>query len=280
MGGSDPARRILITGVANFWGAALARGCSPTPRSSASSGSTRAAAAGPGRAHHASRRRPARARAAPLLRASAVDAVVHNDIPQFPEPGRAARQLHDVNVIGTLQLLAACGDAARPADARRPRLGLDLRLRARRAGVLHRGRWPAARSPAHALPARRRRARAASSRRSRAAHPRSPARVLRLQPIIGATLDTPIMRLLPRAGRPDVARLRPAPAVPATRTTSVAVLAPRCATRCAGAVNVAGAGTSRSARTLRRLGERALPVAAPLFAPPSRRALGRASACR
>src|SRR5205814_1912206 len=45
-----------------------------------------------------------------LVRASAVDAIVHTDIPQFPEPGRAARQLHDVTVMGTLQLLAAAGD--------------------------------------------------------------------------------------------------------------------------------------------------------------------------
>ena len=35
---------------------------------------------------------------------------MHTDIPQFPEPGRAARQLHDLTVMGTLQLLAAVGD--------------------------------------------------------------------------------------------------------------------------------------------------------------------------
>ena len=45
----------------------------------------------------------------PLVRAAAVDTVVHNDIVQFPEPGRPRAALHDVNVIGTLQLLTVCG---------------------------------------------------------------------------------------------------------------------------------------------------------------------------
>src|SRR5881628_1429133 len=40
---------------------------------------------------------------------SGADVVVHNDVLQLPEPGRPARTLHDLNVIGTLQLLTACG---------------------------------------------------------------------------------------------------------------------------------------------------------------------------
>src|SRR3954471_10269600 len=36
-----------------------------------------------------------------------IEAIVHNDVLQFPEPGRSSRLLHDTNVVGTLQLLAA-----------------------------------------------------------------------------------------------------------------------------------------------------------------------------
>ena len=37
-----------------------------------------------------------------------MDTVVHSDILLAPEPGKAPEQLHDINVIGSLQLLAAC----------------------------------------------------------------------------------------------------------------------------------------------------------------------------
>ena len=36
-----------------------------------------------------------------------VDTVVHNQIIRQPGPGMSARAMHDVNVIGSLQLLAA-----------------------------------------------------------------------------------------------------------------------------------------------------------------------------
>src|SRR5437763_1402088 len=44
---------------------------------------------------------------ASLLAPHRIDALVHNDVLQFPEPGRSVRLLHDTNVVGTLQLLAA-----------------------------------------------------------------------------------------------------------------------------------------------------------------------------
>ena len=43
-----------------------------------------------------------------LLPGTRVDTVVHCGILWYPEPGKPARILHDINVIGTLQLLAAC----------------------------------------------------------------------------------------------------------------------------------------------------------------------------
>ena len=102
-------RRVLITGVANAFGARLAR------RLAADAGvervvgvDTRAGRPRPRRAH---RRPEADLRSPdlpPAVRAAAVDTVVHNDIVQFPEPGRPRAALHDINVIGTLQLLTMC----------------------------------------------------------------------------------------------------------------------------------------------------------------------------
>ena len=43
-----------------------------------------------------------------LLPQTEVDTVVHCDVLLVPEPGKAPEQLHDINVIGSLQLLAAC----------------------------------------------------------------------------------------------------------------------------------------------------------------------------
>src|SRR5204863_3809052 len=46
-----------------------------------------------------------------LLPETAVDTVVHCDVLLAPEPGKGPKQLHDINVIGSLQLLAACEKA-------------------------------------------------------------------------------------------------------------------------------------------------------------------------
>ena len=40
-----------------------------------------------------------------------VDTVVHSDVLLAPEPGKGPEQLHDINVMGSLQLLAACEKA-------------------------------------------------------------------------------------------------------------------------------------------------------------------------
>ena len=80
--------------------------------------------------------------------------MVHNQIVRRPGPGMSARAMHDINVIGSLQLLAALREGPdRPHD-RGPRLGGHLRVGARGAAVLRRGDGAAV-PAAHALPARR-----------------------------------------------------------------------------------------------------------------------------
>ena len=46
-----------------------------------------------------------------LIPQTRVDTVVHKQIVRRPGPGMSVRQMHDVNVIGSLQLLAACEKA-------------------------------------------------------------------------------------------------------------------------------------------------------------------------
>jgi UDP-glucose 4-epimerase len=99
-------RRVLITGVANSFGARLAR------RLAADAGVERVVGVDTRPVDPALGERidvvavdlPS-AELPSFVRAAAVDTVVHNDVVQFPEPGRPRASLHDINVIGTLQLL-------------------------------------------------------------------------------------------------------------------------------------------------------------------------------
>ena len=132
-------RRVLITGVAGFWGTELARCLERSPEVEYIAGlDVRPPAADLARTEfiRADIRNPLISK---LLPQTGVDTVVHCDVLLVPEPGKAPEQLHDINVIGSLQLLAACEKTdTRPHD-RRARLGRDLRRRAERARVLHRG---------------------------------------------------------------------------------------------------------------------------------------------
>jgi UDP-glucose 4-epimerase len=199
---------------------------------------------------------------ATTLKLAAPHVVVHHDIVQFPEPGRSARALHDLNVVGTLQLLAACSELP------------GLRALVVRGSAAIYGSQPDA--PAFfteelagvaALRTRFQRDVGELERLVEAFARRRPAvtcTVLRLQPVIGATLDNPIMRLFRAPVVPTIlgfdARLQFVLDEDALGAVAAAVHAP-----VRGAVNVAGDGTVSLARTLRRLGKRSLPIAAPLY---------------
>jgi UDP-glucose 4-epimerase len=201
---------------------------------------------------------------APAVRAAAVDTVVHNDIVQFPEPGRPRAALHDVNVIGTLQLLTMCGGL--PA----------LRAIVVRGSAAIYGSEPSAPSffteeDAERFPLRTRFQRdvgelerlvGAFARR----HPAVDCAVLRLQPVVGRELDTPINRLVRAPVIPTVLGYDPRVQV---LDADDAIGALRRAVRhpVRGPVNVAADGVVSLSRALREAGRTALPIAAPLWGP-------------
>ena len=104
-------RRVLITGVSGYWGSELARRLERSPEISYVAGlDSRPPTGDLGRTEfiRADIRNPLVSK---LLPETGVDTVVHCDILLAPEPGKAREQLHDINVIGSLQLLAACEQA-------------------------------------------------------------------------------------------------------------------------------------------------------------------------
>ncbi|MFL5870577.1 MAG: NAD-dependent epimerase/dehydratase family protein [Solirubrobacterales bacterium] len=101
-------RRVVITGISSHWGGELARSLDRDPRVEHLVGIDWR----PPRVElerteliEADLRNPALSR---LLPSTEADTIVHCGILLYPEPGRPPRALHDINVIGTLQLLAAC----------------------------------------------------------------------------------------------------------------------------------------------------------------------------
>lgn len=101
-------RRILITGVAGHWGSELARRLERDPEVEYLAGiDSRPPTAELERTEliEADLRGPLLAR---LIPETEVDTVVDCGIVWYPEPGKPAGALHEINVIGTLQLLAAC----------------------------------------------------------------------------------------------------------------------------------------------------------------------------
>ena len=262
MGGPDLARRILITGVANFWGTGLARALLADPAVERVVGiDTRTPPSGVASQItllDADLRTP---QLRTLIRATAVDTIVHTDIPQFPEPGRAARQLHDLTVMGTLSLLAAAGDLP------------TLRTLVVRGSASIYGSEPAAPaflSEEMALcpgATRFQRDLGEIEKLAEGLARRRPdvvCTVLRAQPVIGARLDTPITRLLRAPVVPVMLGFDPRVQV-LHEDDSIAVLHRAVHHPVRGAVNVAGAGTISLNAAIRRMGRPAVPVPHPLF---------------
>jgi UDP-glucose 4-epimerase len=103
-----PAGRVAIVGVSTYWGSELARALARDPAVTSIIGIDTAppeSDLGEVEFVEADIRNPVITRVLPTLEP---DVVVHCGIILYPEEGRPSRALHDINVIGTLQLLAAC----------------------------------------------------------------------------------------------------------------------------------------------------------------------------
>jgi UDP-glucose 4-epimerase len=199
-----------------------------------------------------------------LLPQTEVDTVVHCGILWYPEPGRPVRALHEINVIGTLQLLAAC---ERTESLR------SVIVRGSAAIYGSEGAAPSfyTEDQAAEAPLRTRFQRDISeleeyfanfSRR----HPELSCTMLRYQPEVAAGLDSPLVRYLNLPLVPVQLgfdpRLQLLHADDATGAIEAAVGNP-----VRGPVNVAPSGSISLSRALRLLGRLSLPLAGPLYGP-------------
>ncbi len=197
-----------------------------------------------------------------LIPPTGVDTIVHEQIVRQPGPGMSPRAMHDINVIGTLQLLAAC--------ERVP----TLRTIVVRGSAGIYGAEPQApqffkEEMARLYPLRTRFQRDVAeienyfetyARR----HENVGCTMLRYQPAIGRRMRTQITRYLSQPVCPTFMGFDPRIQLVHIEDALEAIVAiVRNPVR--GAVNVAGPGTIGLARMIRLAGKRALPIAAPLF---------------
>jgi len=255
-------RRVLITGVGSHVGSLLAQRLERDPDVEHVAGlDTRAPKLPLERTEFldADIRDPEIGR---LIPATGADTIVHEQIVRQPGPAMSSRAMHDINVIGTLQLLAAC--------ERVPTLRTIV-IRGS-AGIY--GSEPHApqffkEEMARLFPLRTRFQRDVEeienyfdtyARR----HTGVSCTMLRYQPAIGPGLRTQITRYLSQPVCPTYLGFDPRIQLVGIDDALEAIVA---AVRnpVPGAVNVAAPGTIGLSRIIRLAGRRALPIAAPLF---------------
>lgn len=257
-----PGRRVVIVGVASTWGLELARRLERDPSVDYLAGvDIEPPAADLERTDfiEADIRSPVLSR---LLPSTEADTVVHCGILWYPEAARPARVLHDVNVIGTLQLLAAC--------ERTPTLE---RLIVRGSAAIYgcEGATPYffTEDMARTLPLRTRFQRDVSELEAYVEnfarrHPALACCILRCQPEVGPDLDTPLVRYLELPAVPTQLgwdpRLQFVHAEDAHGALEAATRSP-----VRGPVNVAPSGSISLSHILRLVRRPAIPIPHPLF---------------
>jgi UDP-glucose 4-epimerase len=257
-------RRVLITGVGSHIGTLLAARLERDPEFEAIVGvDTRRPRQALDRTAivEADIRDPAIAQ---IIAGARADTLVHNSIVRQPGPGMSPRTMHDINVVGSLQLLSACEQS--------PSIGAIV-IRGS-AGIY--GAEPHApqffdEEMTRLFPLRTRFQRDVAeieqyfetySHR----HPQVVCTMLRYQPAIGRSLVTQITRYLSQPVCPTHLGFDPRiQLVHEEDALDALVAAIRRPVR--GAVNVAGRGTIGLARMIRTAGKPLLPIASPLFAP-------------
>ena len=255
-------RRVLITGVGSFIGSALARRLAADPGFEHVAGLDTRRPAQPvegARFIEADIRDPV---ISTLIPREGVDTVVHNQIVRMPGPGMSSRTMHDINVIGTLQLLTACEGSP----------GIRSIVIRGSAGIY--GAEPHApqfftEEMARLFPLRTRFQRDVGeienyfetySRR----HPDVTCTMLRYQPAIGRALSTQVTRYLSSPVVPTYLGFDPRIQV-VHEQDGLDALSAAVRTPVRGAVNVASPGTIGLARMIRLARRPALPVAGPAF---------------
>lgn len=257
-------RRVVIIGVSGHWGAALARRLERDPEIDYIAGiDSEPPAEDLERTDfiEADIRSPVLSR---LLPGTKADTVVHCGILWYPEPGKPARALHDINVIGTLQLLAAC---------ERTETLKQVVVRGSAAIYGCEGAAPFffTENLAGRLPLRTRFQRDISELEEYFAnfarrHPEITCCMLRYQPEIDPGLETPLSRYLALPVVPTQLGFDPRLQLLHTEdATGALVAAIRNPAR--GAVNVGPTGSVSLSRMLRLARRPTLPIPHPLFEP-------------
>ena len=257
-------RRIVITGISDHWATELARRLERDPSVEFVAGiDTEPPAAELERTEliEADIRNPVITR---LLPGTDADTVVHCGFLWYPAPGKPERALHDINVIGTLQLLAACEKTT------------TLRTMVARGSAAIYGSEGAApafftEEGARRYPLKTRFQRDVGELENyfetfARRHPEVTCCVLRYQPEIGPDIRTPLVRYLSLPVVPTQLgfdpRLQFVHSSDATGAIEAAVRNP-----VRGAVNVAPSGAVSLSRILRTAGKPTLPIPHPLFGP-------------
>jgi UDP-glucose 4-epimerase len=255
-------RRVLITGVGSPIGGSLARRLERDPEFEYVAGlDTRKPRVALERTEliDADIRNPVIAKLIPQVE---VDTIVHNQIVRRPGPGTSARAMHDINVIGSLQLLAACEKAA------------TIRAIVIRGSAGIYGAEPHApqfltEEMTRQFPLRTRFQRDVAeienyfetfSRR----RPGVVCTMLRYQPAIGPGLDTQVSRYLSLPVVPTYLGFDPRLQF-VHESDGLDALAAAVKRPVRGAVNVAGPGTIGLTRMVRLAGRLTLPIASGLF---------------
>jgi UDP-glucose 4-epimerase len=258
------ARRIVITGISDHWATELARRLERDPSVEFVAGiDSEPPAAELERTEliEADIRNPVISR---LLPGTEADTVVHCGFLWYPAPGKPERALHDINVIGTLQLLAACEKTT------------TLRTMVARGSAAIYGSEGAApafftEGMARRYPLKTRFQRDVGELENyfetfARRHPEVTCCVLRYQPEIGPDIRTPLVRYLSLPVVPTQLgfdpRLQFVHSSDATGAIEAAVRNP-----VRGAVNVAPTGAVSLSRILRNAGKPSVPIPHPLFGP-------------
>jgi UDP-glucose 4-epimerase len=256
-------RRILITGIASYLGTELARRLEQDPEVEYVVGlDTRKPKAQLENTEfiEADIRNPVIAR---LIAPTNVDTIVHNQIVRRPAAERISpRAAHDINVIGSLQLLAACEKAE------------SVRAIVIRGSAGIYGAEPGApqffaEDMARLYPLRSRFQRDVGEIENlfetyRRRHPNVTCTMLRYQPTIGPTQDTQVTRYLSMPVVPTYLGFDPRLQWIHERDAIEAFVA-AVKNPVRGAVNVAAPGTIGLTKMIRRAGKVSAPIPAPLF---------------